>query len=56
MQQQQQQHHLMRADENGIILIDRPKLDSGMYRLKVNVGLSNHPDLNKNVISNLIPI
>jgi hypothetical protein len=40
----------MHADENGIILIDKPKLDSGMYRLKVNIALSNHPDLNNNVI------
>ena len=48
-QQQQQQHHLMRADENGIVLIDRPKLDSGMYRLIVNVALSNHTELNKKV-------
>lgn len=38
------------ANENGIIHIDRLKLDSGMYRLKVNVPLSNHTDLNKNVI------
>jgi hypothetical protein len=38
------------ADENGTILVDRPKLDSGMYRLIVNVALSNHPDLNKTVI------
>jgi hypothetical protein len=44
------EQQLLMADENGIILIDRPKLDSGMYRLKVNVALSNHPDLNKNVI------
>jgi hypothetical protein len=44
------EQELMHADENGIILIDRPKLDSGMYRLKVNIGLSNHPDLNNNVI------
>ncbi len=41
---------VMMADENGIILIDRPKLDSGMYRLKVNAALSNYPDLNKNLI------
>ena len=46
---QQQQQHLMRADENGIILFDRPKLDSGMYRLKVNVALSEHSDLSENV-------
>ena len=38
------------ANENGIIHIDRLKLDSGMYRLKVNIALSNHTDLNKNVI------
>ncbi|MGH9981236.1 MAG: hypothetical protein ACRD6U_06760 [Nitrososphaeraceae archaeon] len=37
------------ANENGIIHIDRLKLDSGMYRLKVNIALSNHTDLNKNV-------
>ena len=48
-EQQQQQQHLMRADENGIILFDRPKLDSGMYRLKVNVALSEHSDLSENV-------
>jgi hypothetical protein len=47
-QEEQQQHHLMNADKNGIILIDRPKLDSGMYRLKVNVALSNYSDLNNN--------
>jgi hypothetical protein len=45
------EQQLMHADENGIILIDTPKLDSGMYRLKVNIALSNHTDLlNKNVI------
>jgi len=38
------------ANENGIIHIDRLKLDSGMYRLKVNITLSNHTDLNKNLI------
>ena len=38
------------ANENGIIHIDRLKLDSGMYRLKINIALSNHTDLNKNVI------
>ena len=48
-QEHNQQKHVMRADENGIILVDRPKLDSGMYRLKVNVALSDHTDLNKNV-------
>ncbi|HZB64920.1 MAG TPA: hypothetical protein VE307_06390, partial [Nitrososphaeraceae archaeon] len=42
------EQQLMHADENGIILIDKPKLDSGMYRLKVNIALSNHPDLNNN--------
>src|SRR5688500_7897464 len=41
---------LMRGNENGVILIDRPELDSGMYRLKVNIALSNHSDLNKDVI------
>jgi hypothetical protein len=45
---------LMHADENGIILIDTPKLDSGMYRLKVNIALSNHPDLNNNNNNNVI--
>ncbi|HEU5461633.1 MAG TPA: hypothetical protein VFU79_05120 [Nitrososphaeraceae archaeon] len=40
----------MSANENGIILIDRLKLDSGMYRLKVNIALSNYSDLNKNLI------
>ena len=44
------EQQLMHADENGIILIDGLQLDSGMYRLKVNIGLSNHPDLNNNVI------
>jgi hypothetical protein len=42
------EQQLMHADENGIILIDKPKLDSGMYRLKVNIALSNHTDLNNN--------
>ena len=40
----------MSANENGIILIDRLKLDSGMYRLKVNIALSNYTDLNKNLV------
>jgi hypothetical protein len=31
----------IRSDENGIIVIDKPSLDSGIYRLKVNVSLSN---------------
>ena len=48
-QEYNQQKQVMRADENGIILVDRPKLDSGMYRLKVNVALPDHTDLNKNV-------
>ena len=48
-EEQQQQQNLMRADKNGIILIDRPKLDSGMYRLKVNVALSDFSDLKKNI-------
>lgn len=48
-QKHNQQKQVMRADENGIILVDRPKLDSGMYRLKVNVALSDPTDLNKNV-------
>ena len=52
-QEQQQQQHLMNADKNGIILIDRPKLDSGMYRLKVNVALSDYYDLNNNNNINL---
>lgn len=41
---------LIRGNENGIIVIDTPRLDSGMYRLKVNIALSNHPELNKDVI------
>jgi len=45
----EQQQHPMNADKNGIILIDRPKLDSGMYRLKVNVALSDYSDLDKNI-------
>jgi hypothetical protein len=32
---------IMMSDENGIIIINKPSLDSGIYRLKVNVGLSN---------------
>jgi hypothetical protein len=47
--EQRQQQHQMNADKNGIILIDRPKLDSGMYRLKVNVALSDYSDLDKNI-------
>ena len=46
---EQRQQHQMNADKNGIILIDRPKLDSGMYRLKVNVTLSDYSDLDKNI-------
>lgn len=46
---EQRPQHQMNADQNGIILIDRPKLDSGMYRLKVNVALSDYSDLNKNI-------
>ena len=48
-QEHNQQKQVMKADENGIILVDRPKLDSGMYRLKVNVALSDPNDLNKNL-------
>ena len=48
-QEDNQQKQVRRADENGIILVDRPKLDSGMYRLKVNVALPDPDDLNKNV-------
>jgi len=44
-----QQKQVISADENGIILIDRPKLDSGMYRLKVNVALPDPADLNENL-------
>ena len=44
-----EQQYQMNADKNGIILIDRPKLDSGMYRLKVNVDLSDYSDLDKNI-------
>ena len=32
---------IIRSDENGIIVINKPDLDSGIYRLKVNVILSN---------------
>ncbi len=32
---------VIRSDENGIVIIDKPSLDSGIYRLKVNVNLSN---------------
>src|SRR5919107_202208 len=42
------EQQLMHADENGIILIDTPKLESGMYRLKVNIALSNNSNLNNN--------
>ena len=48
-QEHNQQKQVIRADENGIILVDRPKLDSGLYRLKVNVSLSDPNDLNKNL-------
>jgi hypothetical protein len=48
-QEHNQQKQVMRTDENGIILVDRPKLESGMYRLKVNVTLSDPNDLSKNL-------
>src|SRR5215211_5999420 len=32
---------VIRSDENGIIVIDKPHLNSGIYHLKVNVNLSN---------------
>jgi hypothetical protein len=43
---------VIRSDENGIIVINKPSLDSGIYRLKVNVNLSNTTaaDVNKDVI------
>ena len=48
-QEHNQAKQVIRADENGIILVDKPKLDSGMYRLKVNVALPDPTDLNENV-------
>lgn len=48
-QEHNHQKQVISADENGIILIDRPKLDSGMYRLKVNVALPDPADLNENL-------
>ncbi|HJU58568.1 MAG TPA: hypothetical protein VJ583_02365, partial [Nitrososphaeraceae archaeon] len=40
------------SDENGIIVINKPGLDSGIYRLKVSVNLSNTTadNVNKDVI------
>src|SRR5918999_1179782 len=32
---------VIRSDENGVIIIKKPNFDSGIYRLKVNVSLSN---------------
>ncbi len=32
---------VIRSDENGVIVINKSNLDSGIYRLKVNVNLSN---------------
>ena len=32
---------VIRSDENGVIVIDKPDLDSGVYHLKVNVNLTN---------------
>ena len=32
---------IITSDESGIIVINKPDLDSGIYRLKVNVSLSN---------------
>ncbi|HEX2407936.1 MAG TPA: hypothetical protein VHJ38_12105 [Nitrososphaeraceae archaeon] len=43
---------VIRSNENGIVVINKPGLDSGIYRLKVNVNLSNTTaaDVNKNII------
>lgn len=35
---------VVQSDENGIIVIEKPRLDSGFYRLKVDVNLSNNTD------------
>ena len=35
---------IVQSDENGIIFIEKPSLDSGLYRLKVDVNLSNNTD------------
>ena len=32
---------VIRSDENGVIIIKKPNFDSGIYRLKINVSLSN---------------
>ena len=45
---------VIRSDENGIIVINELDLDSGIYRLKVSINLSNTTttDVSKNVILN----
>ena len=35
---------IIQSDENGIIFIEKPSLDSGLYRLKVDINLSNNTD------------
>lgn len=35
---------IVQSDEDGIIFIEKPSLDSGLYRLKVNVNLFNNTD------------
>jgi hypothetical protein len=43
---------VIRSNENGVVVINKPGLDSGIYRLKVNVNLSNTTaaDVNKDII------
>jgi hypothetical protein len=45
---------IIMSDENGIVTIDKPSLDSGLYRLKVNVNLSNNTVNNNNNNKNTI--
>ncbi|HEX5186115.1 MAG TPA: hypothetical protein VFV86_04420, partial [Nitrososphaeraceae archaeon] len=39
---------IIQSDENGIIFIEKPSLDSGLYRLKVDINLSNNTDNGSN--------
>jgi hypothetical protein len=43
---------VIRSNENGRVVINKPGLDSGIYRLKVNVNLSNTTtaDVNRDII------
>ena len=43
---------IISSDENGIIVINKPNLDSGIYHLKVSINLSNATDVSKEVILN----